>query len=50
MIFIYYLFYNIAWSGLLVGYTVEILPYSIRAKVNNVPVSSLLMSTDSNRV
>ncbi|KAF2429937.1 hypothetical protein EJ08DRAFT_697961 [Tothia fuscella] len=32
MIFIYYLFYNMAWSGLLVGYTVEILPYSIRAK------------------
>ncbi|PKX90958.1 hexose transporter protein [Aspergillus novofumigatus IBT 16806] len=28
----YYVFYNIAWSGLLVGYTVEILPYSIRAK------------------
>ncbi|KAE8380318.1 hexose transporter protein [Aspergillus bertholletiae] len=32
MIYIYYVFYNIAWSGLLVGYTVEILPYSIRAK------------------
>ncbi|KAL2833789.1 general substrate transporter [Aspergillus cavernicola] len=32
MIYVYYLFYNIAWSGLLVGYTVEILPYSIRAK------------------
>ncbi|KAF2669590.1 hexose transporter protein [Microthyrium microscopicum] len=32
MIFIFYMFYNIAWSGLLVGYTVEILPYSIRAK------------------
>ncbi|KAF9729451.1 Lactose permease 16 [Paraphaeosphaeria minitans] len=32
MIFLYYTFYNIAWSGLLVGYTVEILPYSIRAK------------------
>ncbi|KAF5856058.1 hypothetical protein ETB97_007979 [Aspergillus alliaceus] len=32
MIYIYYCFYNIAWSGLLVGYTVEILPYSIRAK------------------
>ncbi|GMF89408.1 unnamed protein product [Aspergillus oryzae] len=27
MIYIYYVFYNIAWSGLLVGYTVEILPY-----------------------
>ena len=32
MIFIYYIFYNVAWSGLLVGYTVEILPYNIRAK------------------
>lgn len=32
MIFIYYVFYNMAWSGLLVGYTVEILPYHIRAK------------------
>jgi Sugar (and other) transporter len=32
MIFIYYLFYNLAWSGLLVGYTVEILPYSIRSE------------------
>ncbi|KAL5359028.1 general substrate transporter [Aspergillus floccosus] len=32
MIYLYYVFYNIAWSGLLVGYTVEILPYSIRAK------------------
>jgi len=32
MIYIYYTFYNLAWSGLLVGYTVEILPYHIRAK------------------
>jgi len=31
-IFIYYVFYNTAWSGLLVGYSVEILPYNIRAK------------------
>ncbi|KAF2149855.1 hexose transporter protein [Myriangium duriaei CBS 260.36] len=31
-IFIYYVFYNCAWSGLLVGYCVEILPYNIRAK------------------
>ncbi|CAD0037344.1 unnamed protein product [Aureobasidium pullulans] len=31
-IFIYYVFYNIAFSGLLVGYSVEILPYNIRAK------------------
>jgi hypothetical protein len=32
MIFLYYCFYNLAWSGLLVGYSAEILPYSIRAK------------------
>lgn len=32
MIFLYYTFYNLAWSGLLVGYTVEILPFSLRAK------------------
>jgi len=32
MIYLYYTSYNIAWSGLLVGYTVEILPFSMRAK------------------
>ncbi|OQO08961.1 hypothetical protein B0A48_05851 [Cryoendolithus antarcticus] len=32
MIFIYYVWYNMAWSGLLVGYSAEILPYSLRAK------------------
>ncbi|EOD45692.1 putative hexose transporter protein [Neofusicoccum parvum UCRNP2] len=32
MIFLYYVCYNMAWSGLLVGYAVEILPYNIRAK------------------
>ncbi|KAF2260666.1 MFS transporter [Lojkania enalia] len=32
MIFLYYTCYNSAWSGLLVGYTVEILPFSLRAK------------------
>ncbi|RDW68514.1 MFS sugar transporter-like protein [Coleophoma crateriformis] len=32
MIFLYYVFYNCAWSGLLVGYGAEILPYKIRAK------------------
>lgn len=31
-VFIYYVFYNMAWSGLLVGYAAEILPYSLRAK------------------
>jgi hypothetical protein len=32
MIFLFYQFYSLAWSGLLVGYTVEILPYNMRAK------------------
>jgi MFS family permease len=32
MIYIYYFWYNMAWSGMLVGYSVEILPYNIRAK------------------
>jgi len=31
-IFLFYTFYNLAWSGLLVGYTVEILPFEIRAR------------------
>ncbi|KAL6249767.1 hypothetical protein RBB50_003622 [Rhinocladiella similis] len=31
-IFLHGAFYNIAWSGLLVGYTVEIMPYKLRAK------------------
>jgi MFS family permease len=33
MIFLYYVFYNTAWAGLLVGYGVEIMPYNLRAKV-----------------
>lgn len=36
-IFIYYVFYNTAWSGLLVGYAVEILPFNIRAKASSPP-------------
>jgi MFS family permease len=32
MIYIYYVFYNLAWSGMLVSYSAEILPYNIRAK------------------
>lgn len=36
MIFIYYMFYNISWAGLLVGYGVEIMPYNLRAKVFQV--------------
>lgn len=39
-------FYNLAWSGLLIGYTVEILPYKLRAKglmLMNVFVQAALM-------
>lgn len=36
-IFVFYVFYNSAWSGLLVGYGVEILPYRLRAKVCYCP-------------
>lgn len=32
LIFVYFTCYNLAWSGLLVGYTVEILPFEIRAR------------------
>lgn len=32
LIFIFYLFYDIAYTPLLVGYTLEILPYKVRAK------------------
>lgn len=31
-VYIYYVFYNMAWSGMLVGYSAEILPYNLRAK------------------
>jgi len=31
-IFLFNISYNLAWSGLLVGYTVEILPFHLRAK------------------
>lgn len=40
-IFIYYVFYNSAWSGLLVGYSVEILPYRLRAKVCTPKTASM---------
>ncbi len=48
MIFFIWLFgvmYSLAWSGLLVGYTIEILPYKLRAKglmVMNVSVLAAL--------
>ncbi|KAH6690401.1 general substrate transporter [Plectosphaerella plurivora] len=31
-VWIFSFFYSLAWSGLLIGYAVEILPYSLRAK------------------
>lgn len=31
-IWIFSIFYSLAWSGLLVGYAIEILPYTLRAK------------------
>lgn len=34
-IFIFYIFYNLGFCGLLVSYSVEILPYRIRAKVRS---------------
>ncbi len=49
-IFLHGIFYNIAWSGLLVGYTVEILPYKIRAKglmVMNLFVQAALVFNQS---
>jgi len=44
VIFVYYFFYNLAWSGLLIGYTAEILPYSIRAKGLTVVFLSIDLS------
>ncbi len=46
MIFLYSISYAIAWSGLLVAYTVEILPFKLRAKglmLMNVFVQSALV-------
>ena len=38
-IFIFYLFYDIAYTPMLVAYTLEILPFNIRAKGFAVMVS-----------
>lgn len=46
-IFLFYVFYNLAWSGLLVGYGVEILPYNIRAKVRCFRLISLFLMMGS---
>ena len=42
LIFLYYFFYDIAYSPMLVAYTLEILPYKIRAKG-----FALMVCTDS---
>ena len=42
MIFTFYLFYDIAYTPMLVAYTLEILPFNIRAKGFAVMVSYLL--------
>ncbi|KAK3898272.1 sugar transporter [Staphylotrichum tortipilum] len=44
-IWIFGIFYSLAWSGLLVGYAIEILPYKLRAKglmVMNMTVQAAL--------
>ncbi len=44
-IWIFSVFYSLAWSGLLVGYSIEILPYKLRAKglmVMNLTVQAAL--------
>ncbi|KFA55677.1 hypothetical protein S40293_05277 [Stachybotrys chartarum IBT 40293] len=49
MIWCHQFFYSTAWSGLLVGYAVEILPYSLRAKglmIMNMSIQvALLLNT-----
>lgn len=53
-IWIFSLFYALAWSGLLVGYAVEILPYKLRAKglmIMNISVQcALTLNTYANPV
>lgn len=44
-VWIFGVFYSFAWSGLLVAYTLEILPYSLRAKglmIMNITVQAVL--------
>jgi hypothetical protein len=45
-IWLFSAFYSLAWSGLLVAYTLEILPYKLRAKgimIMNLTVQSALV-------
>lgn len=46
MIFLYYAMYDLAWCGLLVGYTSEILPYNVRAKGLTVMFFSVDLSCE----
>lgn len=44
-IWIFDIFYSIAWSGLLVAYSLEILPFRLRAKglmIMNITVQAIL--------
>ncbi|PGH15110.1 hypothetical protein AJ79_02636 [Helicocarpus griseus UAMH5409] len=45
-IYLFNMFYSLAWSGLLVAYSLEILPYKLRAKgllIMNMTVQSILV-------
>jgi hypothetical protein len=45
-VWLFGVFYSLAWSGLLVAYTLEILPYKLRAKgimIMNLTVQSALV-------
>lgn len=53
-IWIFSVFYSLAWSGLLVGYAIEILPYKLRAKglmiMNMTVQAALTLNTYANPV
>lgn len=53
-IWIFGIFYSLAWSGLLVGYAIEVLPYNLRAKglmIMNLSVQvALTLNTYANPV
>jgi sugar porter (SP) family MFS transporter len=53
-IWIFGIFYSLAWSGLLVGYAIEVLPYTLRAKglmIMNLSVQvALTLNTYANPV
>ena len=44
LIFIFYFFYDMAYTPMLVAYTLEILPYKIRARGFAVMVSQMLLT------